>query len=78
MLFPLIRYKCWDTSCPTGYQKDPDHGSRCKRINRRCRANDNPCLRKPVSISFNFMSLVSNLSVSDRGVELFTMQSAKV
>ena len=33
--------------------------------------------RKPVSISFNVMSLVSSLPVDGNGVDLFTMQSAK-
>lgn len=33
--------------------------------------------RKPVSISFNVMSLISSLSVDSNGVDLFTMQSAK-
>ena len=34
--------------------------------------------RKPVSVSFNVLSLISNLQVDRRGVDLFTMQSAKV
>ena len=34
--------------------------------------------RKPVSISFNVISLISNLQIDRRGVDLFTMQSAKV
>ena len=34
--------------------------------------------RKPVSISFNVMSLISNLQIDRRGLDLFTMQSAKV
>ena len=33
--------------------------------------------RKPVSVSFNVMSLVSGLAVDGNGLDLFTMQSAK-
>ena len=35
------------------------------------------CLRKPVSISHNFIALISNLRVQGQGVNLFTMQSAR-
>ena len=34
-------------------------------------------IRKPVSISFNVMSLINGLQVDDNGLDLFTMQSAK-
>lgn len=33
--------------------------------------------RKPVSVSFNVMSLISGLAVDGNGLDLFTMQSAK-
>ncbi len=39
------------------------HTNRCKRISNRCRTTDLACLRKPVSVSFNFMSLISKLQV---------------
>ena len=64
--------------CPAGYQLESSQSNRCKRTNTRCRSSDFQCLRKPVSISFNVMSLISNLQVDRRGLDLFTMQSAKV
>jgi fibulin 1/2 len=70
-------YKCANVGCPQGYQKESSHSNRCKRTSRRCRSTDFVCLRKPVSISFNFMSLISNLQVGGSGIDLFTMQSAR-
>ena len=71
-------YKCANVGCPQGYKKESAHSNRCKRTSRRCRSTDFVCLRKPVSISFNFMSLISNLQVGGNGIDLFTMQSARV
>lgn len=34
-------------------------------------------MRKPISISYNFIALISNLRVQGQGVNLFTMQSAR-
>ena len=51
--------------------------TRCRRTSTKCKSGDLPCLRKPVSISYNFIALISNLRVRGAGVNLFTMQSAK-
>ena len=53
-----------------------------KAESRNCpEPRDRECLRRPVSISFNFISLVSELriGISDTiGIDLFTMQSARI
>lgn len=56
---------------------------RCK-LKPEARACSNPndleCSRRPISISFNFIALVSELRISvgsNLGIDLFTMQSAK-
>lgn len=43
---------------------------------------DVECLRRPISLSFNFIALVSNLRIAvtspnQLGIDLFTMQSAR-
>ena len=74
-----------DTSCPQDY--DPHGGPNSKRCKlkqngRSCNQGDVQCLRRPISLSFNFITLVSNLrvainSINDMGIDLFTMQSAR-
>ena len=82
-------FKCIDTSCPENY--DPEAGQatskRCKlrpEARRTCLSpSDIECSRRPVSLSFNFITLVSDLRIaisgpSRVGIDLFTMQSARV
>jgi fibulin 1/2 len=77
-------FKCVDTSCPTEYDRE-QASKRCKLrpASRLCSdPQDVTCLRRPVSISFNFIALVSDLRVavtgpSQLGIDLFTMQSAR-
>jgi fibulin 1/2 len=71
-------YKCVDIRCPTDYESEDGNLNRCKLADsaRRCRIDNLECLRKPVSISHNFISLVSELRVTNQGVDLFTMQGA--
>ena len=71
-------FKCTDISCPDGYVREEGHGRRCRRISTRCPLTDIDCQRKPVSVSYNFIALISNLKVQGpNGVNLFTMQSAR-
>lgn len=46
--------------------------SRCKRISMICEHGDTVCLTKPTSYSYNFITLVSKLSVPPNGRGLFT------
>lgn len=39
-----------------------------------CRESDTECLHKPMSYSFHFITLVSNLSIPGRALDLFTMR----
>lgn len=74
-------YKCTDVSCPADYVPESGRKHRC-RLNdesRRCRTNDVACIRRPVSVSYNFLTLVSNITIPNQGgINLFTMQSASV
>ena len=72
-------YKCVDISCPTDYEPEPNRKNRCRLINeaRNCATTDFDCLRRPVSLSYNFINLVSNTSIPNtrNGLNMFTMQS---
>lgn len=46
--------------------------SRCKRISMTCEQGDTDCLSQPVSITYHFITLVSNLSLPPSGRVLFT------
>jgi fibulin 1/2 len=49
--------------------------SRCKRASLYCREGDTECLHLPSSISFNFITFVSNLAIPPMGyIDLFTMR----
>jgi fibulin 1/2 len=49
--------------------------SRCKRESLYCREGDTECLHLPSSISFNFITFVSNLAIAPVGyIDLFTMR----
>ncbi|XP_066952425.1 fibulin-1-like [Macrobrachium rosenbergii] len=48
---------------------------RCKKVSLYCREDDEVCRRKPLSYSYNFLPLVSNLTLPGIGqVDLFTMR----
>ncbi len=57
--------------------REENHDRRCRRTSTRCPVGDITCMRKPVSVSYNFVTLISNLRVHGQGVNLFTMQSAR-
>lgn len=48
--------------------------SRCKRNDIRCDYGDNECFRKPSSISYNFITLTSNISLPPQGRALFNLR----
>lgn len=49
--------------------------SRCKKLTTSCLADDEECLRKPLSYSYNYLPLVSNMTLSSLGqIDLFTMR----
>lgn len=49
--------------------------SRCKRISMLCDHDDYDCFRKPTSYSFNFISMVPNMTVPVQGTGLFNLQT---
>ncbi|PNF34447.1 Fibulin-1 [Cryptotermes secundus] len=68
-------YRCNSITCPPNFIKDPEHKNRCKRASLFCREGDTECLRLPSSISFNFITFVSNLAIPPVGyIDLFTMR----
>lgn len=46
--------------------------SRCKRISLTCDQGDMECYRRPASITFHFITLVSNMILPPTGRVLFT------
>lgn len=68
-------YYCNAIVCPPNYVRDTEHRNRCKRISLECHAWDNACLRKPVSYSYNFLTLPSRITIPRTGyLDLFSMR----
>ncbi|XP_037784060.1 fibrillin-2-like isoform X6 [Penaeus monodon] len=68
-------YKCNAIECPDSYTRDLEHKNRCKKVPVFCRDDDETCRRQPLSYSYNFLPLVSNLTLPPTGqVDLFTMR----
>ncbi|KAG8286304.1 hypothetical protein J6590_062807 [Homalodisca vitripennis] len=67
-------YRCVSTACPQDYIKDSQHANRCKRITMSCREGDMECLQKPLTYTFHFITLVSNLTRSNGPLDLFMMR----
>nr|XP_027216674.1 fibrillin-2-like isoform X4 [Penaeus vannamei] len=68
-------YKCNAIECPDSYTRDTEHKNRCKKAPVFCRDDDETCRRQPLSYSYNFLPLVSNLTLPPTGqVDLFTMR----
>ncbi|KAK8729423.1 hypothetical protein OTU49_008467 [Cherax quadricarinatus] len=68
-------YKCNSITCPANYIRDTRHKNRCKKVSLYCLEDDESCHREPLSYSYNFLPLVSNLSLPTTGqVDLFTMR----
>ena len=65
-------YKCTDVSCPEHYVPESGRKHRCRLKDqlRRCRVNDVACIRRPVSVSYNFLTLVSNVTIPSQGRSL--------
>ncbi|XP_067136118.1 fibrillin-2-like isoform X2 [Centruroides vittatus] len=71
-------YRCNAIICPPNYIRDPDHRNRCKRAVVNCRQGDAECLKAPLSYSFNFITLVSNMQIPVSGqLDLFTMRGPR-
>ncbi|XP_042211836.1 fibrillin-2-like isoform X3 [Homarus americanus] len=68
-------HKCNSITCPNNYVRDTRHKNRCKKVSLYCLEDDEACHRKPLSYSYNFLPLVSNMSLPSLGqVDLFTMR----
>lgn len=71
-------YRCNAIICPPNYIREPDHRNRCKRAVVNCRQGDNECLKAPISYSFNFITLISNMQIPVSGqLDLFTMRGPR-
>lgn len=76
-------FKCIDTSCPENYDNEGISTSKRCKLKPESRScpdpRDTQCSRRPVSLSFNFITLVSDLRIGTAtGIDLFTMQSAMI
>ncbi|XP_052124125.1 fibulin-1-like [Frankliniella occidentalis] len=70
-------FRCNTIRCPEGYVNDNSQKNRCRRIARGCPPNDHECRRQPQLMTFNFMTLVSNMSIPASGaLDLFVMRGA--
>lgn len=68
-------YYCNAVVCPPNYVRDQDHRNRCKRVSLECHSWDAECLRKPVSYSYNFLTLPSKMAIPRSGhLDLFSMR----
>lgn len=65
-------YRCQHISCPVGYQLENKH--RCNKVERVCQPGDWNCAHQPTTISYNFITFVSNLYIPDTKLKLFTMR----
>lgn len=67
-------YRCNSIACPPDYIRDTQHKNRCKRLSVTCREGDTECLHKPMTYSFHFITLVSNLTIPGGALDLFSMK----
>uniref|UniRef100_A0A6A7G299 Fibrillin-2-like isoform X4 n=2 Tax=Hirondellea gigas TaxID=1518452 RepID=A0A6A7G299_9CRUS len=68
-------FRCMEITCPHDYVRDISHKSRCKKRSLYCRRGDIECAKQPLSYSYNFLPLISNMSLPSSGqVDLFTMR----
>ncbi|CAH1643971.1 unnamed protein product [Spodoptera littoralis] len=65
-------YRCQHVSCPVGYQLENKH--RCNKVEKVCQPGDWNCAHQPTTISYNFITFVSNLYIPDTKLKLFTMR----
>ncbi|RWS30180.1 hypothetical protein B4U80_04230 [Leptotrombidium deliense] len=65
-------YKCYPLECPGGYYKDRSHKTRCVRPERNSGKAD---LSTPVSYSFNYITMPSNVRIPPSGkLEMITIR----
>ncbi|XP_022256499.1 fibulin-1-like, partial [Limulus polyphemus] len=68
-------YRCHTINCPTNYERDTQHRSRCKLKVFNCRPGDAECLKEPLSYSYSFISLTSNFPIPKTGkLKFFTLR----
>ncbi|XP_072394883.1 uncharacterized protein [Diabrotica undecimpunctata] len=67
-------YKCYSFKCPANYIKDTEHKSRCKRIQSFCDPRDYECLLMPEQYTYQYITLVSNLSLTHGNISLFRIK----
>lgn len=65
-------FKCHHISCPIGYKLENKH--RCTKVERICQPGDWNCSHQPTTISYNFITFVSNLYIPETKLKLFTMK----
>ncbi|XP_075987081.1 uncharacterized protein LOC142983835 isoform X2 [Anticarsia gemmatalis] len=65
-------FRCHRITCPVGYRLKNKH--RCTREEQECLPGDWNCTRQPTTISYNFITFVSNLYIPDGKLKLFTMK----
>uniref|UniRef100_A0A1B0CWY4 Putative latent-transforming growth factor beta-binding protein 4 n=1 Tax=Lutzomyia longipalpis TaxID=7200 RepID=A0A1B0CWY4_LUTLO len=67
-------FRCHPVQCPPGYAVDSERRNRCKRLSLLCDRDDLECFTRPSSYSYNFITLVANMSVPPAGRALFNLK----
>ncbi|CAG2181588.1 unnamed protein product, partial [Oppiella nova] len=72
-------HRCNRIDCPSGYERDRTHKSRCKKTHATAVCTDRSCisedLREPMAYTYNYLTFTSNMSIPATGyLDLFTMR----
>ncbi|XP_017467398.1 PREDICTED: fibulin-2 isoform X2 [Rhagoletis zephyria] len=65
-------YKCTTIHCQYGYVNDPDQKNRCRLTSNLCEGDE--CYSKPSAYTYNFITLVSKLSIPPEGRIIFSLR----
>ncbi|XP_017783633.1 PREDICTED: fibulin-1-like isoform X2 [Nicrophorus vespilloides] len=66
-------YECPSIACPPNYIRDPNQRSRCKRNTDLCNYAGN-CMSMPEQYSFHFITMSSNLPLTDGQTKFFQIK----
>ncbi|XP_054745584.1 fibulin-1 isoform X2 [Anastrepha obliqua] len=65
-------FKCTTIHCQYGYVNDPDQRNRCRLTNNLCEGDE--CYSKPSAYTYNFITLISKLSIPPEGRIIFSLR----
>ncbi|XP_014239684.1 fibulin-5 [Cimex lectularius] len=68
-------HRCFQVTCPPGYEKDLSHENRCRRQNNKCHNNDLACTEQPLSYTSHYITITSNITVEPSGLDIFNVKA---